>query len=236
MRIRDIIYPAKCVFCGSVHTDDTGICDYCRSALPYVTEPTCTRCGKPIADAESEMCLDCERKATSALEAGTAVWVYTDETKAAMVDFKYGGCMSDAFVYASEMADRCGDFFNRYRPQAIVPVPIHRRRAWFRGYNQAELLAVELGRKLDIPVMSLIRRSVYTTPLKELAPDERKKALSQAFEIDPEVSLDISGLDRVLLVDDIYTTGSTVEVCAQLLSELGIGHIYAAYLCIGRDF
>ena len=118
---------------------------------------------------------------------------------------------------------RYGDMIRRMDVDAIVPVPIHRSRRRKRGFNQAEILAEILGKKLGIPVEpELLKRNRKTVPQKELSPSERLKNLTGAFlaESLPDDK------KRILLVDDIYTTGSTLEACARVLKNAGAEVVY----------
>ena len=113
--------------------------------------------------------------------------------------------------------------------EAIVPVPIHSSRRRARGFNQAEVLAEILGDKLKIPVEpQMLTREKKTRPQKELSAAERLKNLSGAFAAGKECGR----IKRVLLVDDIYTTGSTIEACARVLQSAGVETVYFAVICM----
>ena len=105
----------------------------------------------------------------------------------------------------------------------LVPVPVHPARKRKRGFNQAEVLAKRMGERLEMPVCPefFISDTKITEPLKELNPDERLRNLQQAFQADAE-AIRASGVQNVLLVDDIYTTGSTAEACTRALLSAGI--------------
>lgn len=168
------------------------------------------------------------------LTAGAAVWVYREDTKKAVTGFKYGGYRSDAGYYADEMAARCHERIRQWEPDVLVPIPIHKKRARYRGFNQAELVATELGLRLQIPTESLLKRVRPTTALKHLSVSERRRSLRQAFAVD-ETRFDPRRHRRVVLVDDIYTTGATMEACAELLREAGAEAVFSACLCIGSE-
>ena len=235
MRIMDVIYPSKCAFCGRIRRDEgPGACSTCAGRLPYVTEPVCVHCGKPVASVRDVLCTDCRRRTHPMLTEATALWVYREDTKRAMAGFKYGGFRGDAAYFADELAARCHEKIFRWEPDVLVPIPIHRKRARARGFNQAELLADELGVRLQFPVEGLLTRVRATTALKKLSPDERRKNLMKAFAVDKE-RFDPDRHRRVLLVDDIYTTGATMEACAGLLREAGAETVYGVCLCIGSE-
>lgn len=234
MRLMDIVFPRKCVFCGEILTNaDDGACLGCSRRVTYVTEPKCARCGKPISDPAREYCTDCERRRDASLDENAALWVYLEDTKRAMAGFKYGGCSSDSGYYAGQIAKYLSSRIATWNVDVIVPIPIHKKRERFRGYNQAELLARDVGGILGIPVENLLKRSEYTVPLKELDPEQRKRALSRAFEVSSDY--DRYRHDKVLLIDDIYTTGATMEACSGLLKGAGSSAVYGVCLCIGSE-
>ena len=232
MRFLDILYPSKCVFCGRVlREEENGACRACAIRLPYVTEPACGHCGKPLEDEREERCPDCRRR-LSPLDRNAALWVYRPQTKAAMMDFKYGGCTTDATYYADELAARFHGRIREWNPDVLVPVPIHRRREWFRGYNQAALLASALGERLRIPMREVLVRTRGTSPQKEMDPAERRNNLRQVVSVVPEL-MERDAHARVLLIDDVYTTGATLDACAQTLKDAGTERVYGLTLCIG---
>lgn len=237
MRLWNWIYPEKCVFCGALlrASEKGGCCPACRKTLPYVREPVCKRCGKPITDAREGFCMDCMvfRTKPSALAGSVAVWEYRENTRAAMVAFKYGGCTDHVGFFADEILRSYGMTIRSWDAEVLVPVPIHRRREWFRGYNQAGLLADALGERLSIPVFPVLKRIRHTEPLKKLTPEERKKNLRHAFAVRENA---YTVKDSAILVDDIYTTGATLEVCAGLLREAGFAQVHAVCLCIGTGY
>lgn len=123
-----------------------------------------------------------------------------------------------------------------WKPDFLIPVPLHRHRRWFRGYNQAEILAEEIGKRLHLPVETdVLCRSLDTSPQKQLDDKVRYRNMSSAFYVPESASYKLNG-KRVVLIDDIYTTGSTLEACAGELKKAGVSEIYSACLCIGRDY
>jgi ComF family protein len=115
--------------------------------------------------------------------------------------------------------------------QAIIPVPIHRSRLRQRGYNQAELVAKELSRLTGIPMYGkLVKRTKKTVPQKMLNPNERQNNLKKAFNIDSNVVK----LNKTILIDDIYTTGSTIDAVAMELKRHGVKSVFFITLCIGE--
>ncbi len=234
----DILYPVRCPVCEEIVLPrGQRICRSCREKLVYIEEPRCKRCGKPIEYEEQEYCSDCRRK-NFHYDGGYAVWVYNEAMRASVAGFKYRGRKEYAVFYIQEIARLYGETIRRLSPEAIVPVPIHRSKYLERGYNQADILAKGIGRELQLPVYSkLLVRHKKTLPQKKLSDKERLKNLTEAFQINKrESSKQLSRLDRVLLVDDIYTTGSTVEACTNVLKSNGVKEVYFIVLCIGKGY
>lgn len=234
----DIIYPARCPFCREiVIPKGERVCHACLVKLPYIVEPRCMKCSKPIANEEEEYCSDCSRKAYH-YDRGYAVWTYNDMMKRSIADFKYRSRKDNAVFYVNEIIRLYGQAIKKLSPDILVPVPIHRSKYLERGYNQAHILAQMVGKELNIPVLSeLLLRSKKTMPQKKLSDKERLKNLSEAFSYNAKISLDYGKpINRVLLVDDIYTTGSTIEACTNILRANGVAEVFFVVLCIGEGF
>lgn len=236
--ILDIIYPVRCPICGEiVIPKGDKICPSCRVNLPYITEPRCKKCSKPIEFEEQEYCSDCLRK-NYQFDRGFAVWVYNEQMKHSISEFKYNSRKEYAGFYIDEMVRLYGAAIKKFNPDVIVPVPIHKSKRLERGFNQAELLAKGIGRKLGYPVSShLLIRNRKTLPQKKLSDKERLRNLLEAFQFDEnEAKRFQEKLTKVLLVDDIYTTGSTIEACTNVLKSHGISEICFIVICIGKGF
>lgn len=169
------LFPPACPICGIVlKKTEKKVCLTCRRKLSEarVTEPACARCGKPLEEIETEYCVDCEKKRRGKydfLRQGTALWVYTDSLKEAMASFKYEGCYENAAFFAEEFIRFRKEKLLAWKPDFLIPVPLHRHRRWFRGYNQAEILAEEIGKRLHLPVETdVLCRSLDTSPQKQL--------------------------------------------------------------------
>ena len=240
MNILDFVFPGKCPICNNIlGSKEKQICHSCQTLLPRVTEPCCKRCGKPIAAVEEQYCHDCgeKRRGQNVLTKGSALWVYDSRMKRAMANFKYDGCVEDAAFYAQQLVRFRGREIMSWQVDAIIPVPLHRRKQWFRGYNQATALAEELGRHLHLPVLAeTLTRTRYTKPQKGLVPKQRKNNVAGAFALTDQGRKKAASLRRILLIDDIYTTGATLEACGEVLKRTGVQEVYFICLCIGRDY
>ena len=131
------------------------------------------------------------------------------------------------------MAEKCGGWIERVSPDVIIPVPLHPTKQRSRGYNQAQLLASCLSEYISVPMANnLIYRVKNTRPQKELSDNHRKKNMKKAFKM----AENIVKLDVALVIDDIYTTGSTMDAMSACLLEAGVKEIYCLSLCIGDGF
>lgn len=238
-KILDLLFPRRCPICDRVLpvipvSQKQRICPECLSALSYLREPFCLKCGKPIAREASEYCEDCTRKKHFFL-AGRSVFVYRGRMKDAMYRFKYSGRREYAEFFAEE-AVRCRKkWLSRVEPEVIVPVPMYAAKKRRRGYNQAEDFARALGKRIGTPVRTdLITRVRNTAPMKGLSEKERRQNMKHAFSVDG-AKLRSTGAKRILLVDDIYTTGSTIDAMARALLQEQEVEIYFLSICIGRD-
>lgn len=223
-----VVYPVHCPVCDEI-VDEPGekVCAECLRKIKLLTPPWCMRCGRKVEDGE-EYCRDC-RGSRHVFDRGRALYEYADAA-ASIYRFKYAGRREYADFFGEEIAEYLGDFIRQIQPDGIVPIPLHRRRYAKRGYNQAELLASETGRRLGIPVYpKMLVRVRNTVPQKKLNPQERQNNLKKAFNIGRnDVKLKV-----ILVFDDIYTTGSTIDEAARALREAGAEKIYFITLACG---
>ena len=175
-----------------------------------------------------EYCLDCTRHKRS-FAWGVSLLNYNEAAAHSMAAIKYKNKREYLDFYAGETVKRCKKKLLSMGADVMIPVPVHPARRRQRGFNQAELLAQALSEELKLPVCpELLRRTKKTEPQKDLTPSERLKNLEEAFEAGA-----LCGR-TVLLVDDIYTTGSTIEACTRALLKAGAKKVYFFTLCIGQ--
>lgn len=181
---------------------------------------------------EQEYCYECKTKIFH-YEQGRSVWLHKEPVSGSIYRFKYHNRRIYGEFYARELFRLFEKNIREWKIDVIIPVPLHKRRRRVRGYNQSEIVATHLGRMLAIPVdtKSVIRKR-YTKPQKELNDKERKKNLKGAFEITKNVKIE----GNILLIDDIYTTGSTIDVITQLLVQNGARNVWFLTISIGQGF
>lgn len=232
MPILDLIYPRRCPVCQDIVPEQKLICPECQKKLPYVRQPRCMKCGKSVDTMEQEYCGDCQR-IKKHYKRGYPVFVYAAPVKQGVMAMKYQNRREYAGFYSQEMLRLFGAEWRELRLDGIIPIPIHSHRLRRRGYNQAELLAKPVSCQLQVPLYNkLLVRSIDTLPQKELDDKERMKNLKKAF-LFRENAVE---LKKVLLVDDIYTTGSTIEACTEVLMQGGVEQVYYTSVCIGRGY
>lgn len=230
------MFPPRCPVCGDFKIPwESSTCQACVGRLRLITGPVCMGCGRELSDDRREYCENCETRQVS-FERNFAVWQYEKWMKKSIADFKYNGRKENGFFYIQYMAHTYGKQLLRYGVTALVPVPISVKRRRFRGFNQAELLAKGLAEALGIEVLPLLRRVKHTLPQSGLTPEERRRNLSGSFAWDETIAGRLRQLpETVALVDDIFTTGTTMEACTTVLRENGISAVYGICICIGND-
>lgn len=190
------------------------------------------QCGKQIRSKEQEYCYDCMHT-HHYYEQGLSLWNHKPPVNQSVYQFKYHNQRRYAKIYAQEIVKEFHREINRWNPDVIMPIPLHRSRRRKRGYNQAEILAEEIGRRMQIPVesKSLIRIK-KTNPQKKLGHQDRKKNLKSAFA----VKNPYQPVKKVLLIDDIYTTGNTMDAASNVLKQKGVGNVYFLTISIGQGY
>lgn len=234
MILIDWLFPRRCPVCGEiVKPKGAWICPGCLKKLSPVRQPACRRCGKEVLHERMEYCPDCSRYPRS-FEAGMALLNYNDAARRSMAAVKYKNKREYLDFYARAMAVRMTKRVKGWQADALVPVPVHPSRRRVRGYNQAQELAKRLAKAWEIPVDDrLLYRTRRTAPQKSLNSRERLANLQQAFAVDRRRAAKGDVPETVILVDDIYTTGSTIEACSRVLKAAGVKRVYYVAICIG---
>lgn len=230
--IKELLFPRRCPVCDKIVLQwGEKICRECKTKPVPIRKAWCFKCGKPLQGEEQEYCRDCQR-GKHLFYRGRAVFTY-DSMAASLYRFKYQGRQEYAEYYGEAAARLLAGEKELRKAQVLVPVPIHPSRMRQRGYNQALLFAKALGKAWNIPVCEdLVVRCRNTKPLKQLNPSERQNNLKKAFKLKRN---DVK-LNTIIVVDDIYTTGSTIDAVSSVLSETGAGRIYFVTLTVGRGF
>ena len=209
----ELVLPAKCAVCGR---EGDFICAGCRATLPKLNRPYCGLCASPGAETPCSSC----QEWPPPYDRITAPYLMDGGVRDIVFELKYRDIRALAPDVGELMAHHLESA--RLSPDVIVPVPLHRRRERERGYNQAMLLARELGKRTGLPVEEALRRTEDTPPQVAMVGLDRRRAnIEGAFEC----VADASGR-RVLLVDDVVTTGSTMGACAAPLKTAGASRVW----------
>ena len=203
----------------------------CRGRFKLIEEPRCFKCGRHISEAESALCPECKDKKHGYVY-GFPLYEYNETASNAMIDYKKNGWKSHGDFFAEEMAVRLAGYIKRQKPEVLVPVPITKGRYNERGFNQSEYLADKLGEKLGIPVDSgILIRTGKAVQQKSLSGKERKEKRFYGIEC---ACVQVP-YRSICLVDDVYTTGGTLNACTEALLaagavEVGFMTIFAGHM------
>lgn len=230
------LFPPRCLVCDEILEPEErkkGIHLACQNKLYPIYGAVCMHCGRPLGERNAEeYCFDCERNRVSMIAQGKSLYLYKGAIKKSMYRFKYSNKREYAAYFAEQAVKQYGAWVQKNDIEVIIPVPMYSRKQRRRGYNQAECFAKELGRITGIPVdLKCVQRIEDTKPLKTLDPGQRKNNLKNAFQMRKNVVQ----YSCAMVVDDIYTTGSTAEAVAQELIKQGTRKVYLLTVCIGGD-
>ena len=188
------------------------------------------RCGKPLRDETREYCRDCETR-SSFFDRGYGMWLHREPVSGAVYRFKYKNKRNWGRIFAVELAEHYEGQIRAWGIEEIIPIPLHSSRKRKRGFNQSEVVAGILSELTGIPCQTdVLFRIRKTVPQKQLDRRGRKDNLMGAFG----VSREWNACENVLLIDDIYTTGTTVGRAAKMLKKAGAQNVYFLTISIGQ--
>ena len=222
-----LFYPPACAGCLEPIAPGENICRSCAAKATRIVPPFCAKCSQPFFGAISGEfeCANCKDRFLG-FDAAVSVYRSRNVVRKLIHDLKYGRQMHLRHLVGKWLLGALADArLARTRFDLIVPVPLHPARKRERGFNQAELLGRELERAIGIRSASILRRIRYTTTQTQFDRSERMENLRGAFRL--RSAIDVRGL-RMLLVDDVLTTGSTLSECASVLKRAGAASVYAA--------
>ena len=225
----DYLLPPACAACGGsagaeVRAGLGPVCGNCRLGLPQVPRPACSRCGAPLGTGEAPSCMECAEW-PDRLERADAACLLESPARELVHALKYQGWRDVGRFMGTEMARRAGAAARR--TDFVVPVPTSARNIRRRGYNQSAVIASALSTTMDIPRLDCLRRSRQTGTQTALNPMQRRANVSDAFVMVEGLAGMLEGR-RLLLVDDVITTGATVLAAAGVLA-LGSPRSIVAY-------
>ncbi|MFQ5852473.1 MAG: double zinc ribbon domain-containing protein [Candidatus Binatia bacterium] len=233
----DWLFPPRCRFCREMISGqgEGCFCQTCREKIRLVSHPLCTTCGQPFLDSSGwdHLCRECLVRPSSFLRARAWACYPREEDeehplRQVVQQFKYGRRVALGRPLGRLMAQGCYGFFPGSSLACIIPVPLHPKRLRWRGFNQAVILGREVSRLWQIPMDPFILlRSRETQPQTQLPEEDRRNNVRGAFSVDPEKS--VRG-KAVLLLDDVYTSGATVNECSRALIHSGAKEVHVLTL------
>ena len=225
--LMDLVYPSNiyCISCNkAIFEHETySLCENCREELLWINEKVCICCGKALQNGyESTKCLDC-LSIEHQFSKGYSCVTYGLKEKEILYNLKYNKKGYLSYKLSEIMGDRLS--IENLNADLIVAVPMNKKKKIKRGYNQAELLAKRLSKLSSIPCSDdILIRDKETEVMNQLSRDARRENMKNAFSVDNDKVESIRN-KRVLIVDDIFTTGSTADECAKTLFENGASDV-----------
>ena len=216
--ILDLLFPPRCVGCGRL---GAYLCSQCLTEAPLIGPEICIRCGNPLTT--RGICHRCQQTPFQALRGIRGVYFYKDAIAKSIRALKYHGVRPLAPALARPLIDYITAHSQHF--DALVPVPLHAERLAERGFNQSELLAASVAQALSIPMRAQwVQRTRSTQPQAKLSRSQRLQNVEDAFT--PAAGLQLHH-ESILIVDDVATTGATLQACARALKQAGAGDIWA---------
>lgn len=227
--ISNVIYPRRCAFCdGILNSKEPYICRKCAEKVRFIEGRTCVTCGTIMKSMYENVCPECQNS-RHIFDEGFSPFAYEGDIRESIARYKYRGRAEYASFYAACIWKYGQMRIEAWNAEAIIPVPVHSSRLRERGYNQAFLLGKELSALSGIPLIdSLIVRKKKTIAQKALSGAERRKNLAEAFAFNGKGTIP----ESVIIVDDIFTTGSTVDALSYILRLNGVKYIYVVTIAI----
>lgn len=233
MRIIDnvlnLFFPPRCAFCGELLTEKLPICQECIRGLPFLDEYNCSICSRPLEEYSQSLCAMCRKEKPHFTHAFIPL-IYKDEARKAILKMKHHSHPYYAKAFAFLLAECILNSPEYTEFDYITFVPQNPRATRERGYNHSELIAKELAKHLNLRCIPTLVRTDDGAPQHTLSASQRRENVKKCY---------FKGKGRfngtVLLVDDIYTTGSTVDRCSMLLKQMGFKQVYAAVAMIRSE-
>lgn len=219
----NLLFPPYCPLCGKdvLDQDGGGFCKECTSLLIPIREPLCPGCSIPYPGSSiNHFCQECSEKKRY-YDRGRCLFIYDGKIKEAFHLFKYAGRRSLINSFEKLIPKQIPSPLGKY--DLIIPVPLHRNKLRKRGFNQSLLIAHAVGKLWGIHVNPFILKKIKDTPPQTgLSYDERAENLKEAFFVsNPRMVIN----KNILLVDDVFTTGFTIQECARALKKSGVNSV-----------
>lgn len=213
--IRRVLFPHHCFLCNEVIYPRQRLCADCLDKAPYILPPLCQRCGRGV-----DICRCGQRHRT--YERCVSPFYHKGAAQTGIYTLKGKGYDVTVHGFAREMAEVVRREYGGIPFDLVTAVPMHKKERMERSFDQAEKLAMALAERLNLPYVTTLKKITATAPQKELTAVERSGNLLGVFDVIADV-----GGKTILLVDDVVTTGSTLDECAKMLKIFGADEVYA---------
>ncbi|MCI5060300.1 MAG: ComF family protein [Alphaproteobacteria bacterium] len=229
-KIIDTILPPRCALSGEIVDKQGMLSPDMWGKLNFITDPMCSVCGVPFdfdmevrcENEEQGVCAPCS-KAPPVYQAARSALIYDDGSRDLILSYKHGDQMTHIHTFLPWLARAGGGMLSA--ADYLIPVPLHRWRLFRRRFNQAALIAAVLGRTVNKPaLLDGLERIRATATQGYLRHDERAKNVKRAFRVPPKYQDQLRG-KNIVLIDDVYTTGATVQECAKVLLKAGVKRV-----------
>lgn len=231
--IINLLLPPRCIKCGKILGENNGLCSDCFREIDFISEPFCHRCGRPFTSEAGiktdaiNYCGKCLQTKRFLFTMQRSAFIYNDNSKNLILDFKF----RDKTVSAATLSNLlfvAGKDIWAHKPHLLMPVPLHHTRLVQRRYNQSALLVKELADKTGISAdYCNLYRKHKTIPQVKLTGQARRRNLHNVFAIQDAAAIKNK---KIVLIDDVSTTGSTLNECAKALKKGGAAEIYSLTL------
>jgi ComF family protein len=238
----DLIYPPRCLVCERY--DTPSLCETCSAAFTPIPDPLCGTCGRPVEPEQSGPCRTCDAHRESvggdwAFDSARSAGIFEGSLRLALHRLKYTAGESLGLPLGAYLANRVAghELFSSEQIGAIdsiLAVPMHPLRERSRGFNQASLLAAPVAEILGVPLLppGTVRRTRRRPAQVGLSQKQRRQNVKEAFVV-PEREAPLIAGKQILIIDDVFTTGATVNACASALRDAGAARILVATLAGG---
>ena len=222
--LSNLFFPPQCFCCNQRIDSSEILCEKCSNELIGLKENSCVFCNKNTVN--SFICEECKQEYP--FDEVVSVYTFNLPLQRMIRHFKYNEFKKIGTFLGCKLADRISKYPFHSQIDYILPVPLHKTKKRFRGFNQSEIIAKALSVKLNIPILkNVLKRKKFTQTQTKLKKHEREKNVANAFQIKKFGTIENKSL---LLVDDVLTTGSTMKSIALLLKENLAKHIYVCTL------
>lgn len=219
-KLLDFILPPQCLNCHTPVLQQGGLCAGCWEKIAFISKSFCLFCGFPFnIQIENEgICGPCARQKPLFTRARAAIY-YNEASKPMILRFKHADALHIAPLFVEWLYQAGHELF--HQAEYLVPIPLHWSRLVYRGFNQAAVLSYKLSKKVKIPHLAdLLERTRRTPPQGDLTAKEREKNVAHAFKLNKKYEQLIRG-KHILLIDDVFTSGATVQACTKILKKSG---------------